>query len=498
MTQSESVHDLLVIGGGINGTGIAADAAGRGLDVVLCEKSDLASATSSASSKLIHGGLRYLEFYEFSMVRKSLLERELLTKAAHHIIKPLVFQIPRLPHSRNFWMLRAGLFLYDNLARRHLYKGSRSVKYSSDSPLNSAIRRGFEYWDGQVDDSRLVVLNALQASRKGAAILTRTECTEINSTAQGWRITLRDHRSNSESVQVFKVVVNATGPWVSTLLETLVEDSHPQQLRLVKGSHIVVPRIHDGDQAFLLQHHDGRVIFVIPYMQQYSLVGTTEEEFEGDLDTVQISPEEIRYLISMVKLYFKKSVSRSDIVHSFAGVRPLVDEAGEDAISVSRDYHLQLDTSAQPIMSVYGGKITTYRVLAEEVLNQLARYFPDMKAPWTSTATLPGGDFDLSETLFQDIALRYAWLDSDLIRRWQTSYGTLSFDILGDATGPSDLGVNFGANLYQREVDYLCRNEWACSTDDVLWRRSKLGLRFSGRERSSLDNYIKQSFPAVG
>jgi glycerol-3-phosphate dehydrogenase len=266
----------------------------------------------------------------------------------------------------------------------------------------------------------------------------------------------------------------------------------------VKGSHIVVPRIHDGDQAFLLQHHDGRVIFVIPYMQQYSLVGTTEEEFEGDLDTVQISPEEIRYLISMVKLYFKKSVSRSDIVHSFAGVRPLVDEAGEDAISVSRDYHLQLDTSAQPIMSVYGGKITTYRVLAEEVLNQLARYFPDMKAPWTSTATLPGGDFDLSETLFQDIALRYAWLDPDLIRRWQTSYGTLSFDILGDATGPSDLGVNFGANLYQREVDYLCRNEWACSTDDVLWRRSKLGLRFSGRERSSLDNYIKQSFPAVG
>jgi glycerol-3-phosphate dehydrogenase len=212
VTQSESVHDLLVIGGGINGTGIAADAAGRGLDVVLCEKSDLASATSSASSKLIHGGLRYLEFYEFSMVRKSLLERELLTKAAHHIIKPLVFQIPRLPHSRNFWMLRAGLFLYDNLARRHLYKGSRSVKYSSDSPLNSAIRRGFEYWDGQVDDSRLVVLNALQASRKGAAILTRTECTEINSTAQGWRITLRDHRSNSESVQVFKVVVNATGP----------------------------------------------------------------------------------------------------------------------------------------------------------------------------------------------------------------------------------------------------------------------------------------------
>ena len=496
MTQSESVRDLLVIGGGINGAGIAADAAGRGLDVVLCEKGDLASATSSSSSKLIHGGLRYLEFYEFSMVRKALLERELLTRAAQHLIRPLAFQIPRLPHSRKFWMLRAGLFLYDNLASRQLYKGSRSVKYSKDGPLNSAIRRGFEYWDGQVDDSRLVILNALQASGQGASILPRTECIEISSTGQGWQVRLRDCVTDGESVQNFKVIVNATGPWVSSLLENLVENSSPQPLRLVKGSHIVVPRLHDGDQAFLLQHIDGRVIFVIPYLKQYSLIGTTEEEYAGDLNDVQISPEEVAYLISTVNLYFKNSIVRSDIVYSFAGVRPLVDEEGEDATSVSREYRLELDTRAHPIMSVYGGKITTYRILAEEAVDRLAGFFPGIKSPWTSTAKLPGGDFESLETLVQDMATRYAWLPPDLISRWQSSYGTLSFDILGEASGLADLGIKFGSNLYQKEVDYLCSKEWARTANDILWRRSNLGFNFSEEERSSLDNYIKQSFPA--
>ena len=408
MTHSESVHDLLVIGGGINGVGIAADAAGRGLDVVLCEKGDLASATSSSSSKLIHGGFRYLEYYEFSMVRKALREREVLTRAALHLIRPLAFQIPRLPHSRKFWMLRAGLFLYDNLSRRQLYKGSRSVRYAEDGPLNSAIRHGFEYWDGQVDDSRLVILNALQASAQGATILPRTECVEISSTPQGWQVRLRDRFSDGESVQFFKAIVNATGPWVASILENLVENSSPQQLRLVKGSHIVVPRLHDGDQAFLLQHVDGRVVFVIPYLQQYSLIGTTEEEFAGDLDDVQISTEEIIYLISTVNLYFKNSIARSDIVYTYAGVRPLVDEEGEDATSVSREYLLDLDTSAHPIMSVYGGKITTYRILAEEVVDRLASFFPGLKSPWTRASKLPGGDFDMLETLVNDLTSRYA------------------------------------------------------------------------------------------
>lgn len=496
MTHSESVHDLLVIGGGINGVGIAADAAGRGLDVVLCEKGDLASATSSSSSKLIHGGLRYLEYYEFSMVRKALREREVLTRAALHLIRPLAFQIPRLPHSRKFWMLRAGLFLYDNLSRRQLYKGSRSVRYAEDGPLNSAIRHGFEYWDGQVDDSRLVILNALQASAQGATILPRTECVEISSTPQGWQVRLRDRFSDGESVQFFKAIVNATGPWVASILENLVENSSPQQLRLVKGSHIVVPRLHDGDQAFLLQHEDGRAVFVIPYLQQYSLIGTTEEEFAGDLDDVQISTEEIIYLISTVNLYFKNSIARSDIVYTYAGVRPLVDEAGEDATTVSREYLLDLDTSVHPIMSVYGGKITTYRILAEEVVDRLASFFPGLKSPWTRASKLPGGDFDMLETLVNDLTSRYAWLGPVLITRWQHSYGTLSFDILGEATGLSDLGVRFGANLYQKEVDYLCTKEWARSADDILWRRSNLGFSFSAEERSSLGKYIKQSFPA--
>ena len=307
---------------------------------------------------------------------------------------------------------------------------------------------------------------------------------------------MRDRFSDGESVQFFKAIVNATGPWVASILENLVENSSPQQLRLVKGSHIVVPRLHDGDQAFLLQHEDGRVVFVIPYLQQYSLIGTTEEEFAGDLDDVQISTEEIIYLISTVNLYFKNSIARSDIVYTYAGVRPLVDEAGEDATTVSREYLLDLDTSVHPIMSVYGGKITTYRILAEEVVDRLASFFPGLKSPWTRASKLPGGDFDMLETLVNDLTSRYAWLGPVLITRWQHSYGTLSFDILGEATGLSDLGVRFGANLYQKEVDYLCTKEWARSADDILWRRSNLGFSFSAEERSSLDKYIKQSFPA--
>ncbi|MCH7816471.1 MAG: glycerol-3-phosphate dehydrogenase [Proteobacteria bacterium] len=495
MTQSQSVHDLLVIGGGVNGVGIAADAAGRGLDVVLCEKSDLAAATSSASSKLIHGGLRYLEHYEFRMVRKSLIEREVLAQAAQHIIRPIAFHIPQLPHSRKTWMLRAGLLLYDHLAKRDRFKGSRSIRMGKDSPLNAAIKRGFEYWDAQVDDTRLVILNALQAHRKGARILPRTECTAITSTDQGWRVTLHDQLKDVDTELSCKAIVNATGPWVVPLLKKLTELAVPHEIRLVKGSHIVVPRMHDGEQAYLLQHHDGRIIFVIPYLQEFTLIGTTEQDFDGDLDDVSISNKEITYLISIVNLYFKKSILRSNIVHTFAGVRPLVDDPAKDSSRVSRDYRLELDTTEHPFLSVYGGKVTTYRVLAEQVVNQLAQFFPGIMAPWTRQARLPGGDFEVPESLFQQIATRYAWLGPDLITRWQRSYGTLSFDILGDATGLGDLGIKFGHNLYQREVDYLCAHEWAKTADDILWRRSKLGYHFSKKDRASLSNYIAQSSP---
>lgn len=494
MTQLQPVHDLLVIGGGINGVGIAADAAGRGLDVVLCEKSDLAGATSSCSSKLIHGGLRYLEFYEFGMVRKSLLEREVLTQAAPHLIKPITFQIPQLPHSRNSWLLRAGLLLYDHLAKRKRFKRSRAIRFDSDGPLNAAIKRGFEYSDAQVDDARLVILNAQQAHRKGATILTRTECTAIKPTDESWRVTLRDHLTDVTTEQSFKVIVNATGPWVASLIDKLTDNPVPHRIRLVKGSHIVVPRIHDGDQAFLLQHVDGRIVFVIPWLQEYSLIGTTEQEIDGVISPVHISREEITYLTSIVSLYFKKPILRSEIIYSFAGIRPLIDEAGKDSTRVSRDFRLELDLEPHPLLSVYGGKVTTYRVLAEQVLDRLVPFFPQMRAPWTKQARLPGGDFDIPENLFREIASRYLWLPPDLITRWQNSYGTLIFDILGNATRMSDLGTRFGYNLYQKEVDYLCTHEWARTVDDILWRRTKLGLHFSEKERSSLVNYIKQSF----
>ena len=490
------MHDLLIIGGGINGAGIAADAAGRGLDVVLCEKADLASGTSSWSTKLIHGGLRYLEFYEFGLVRKSLQEREVLTAAAAHIIKPLAFHIPQLPHSRSSWLIRIGLFLYDYLAQRRRFEGSRSINIDPEGPLNSVITRGFEYWDAQVDDSRLVVLNARQAKQRGAQILTRTECTSMRSLDNGWRVTLHDHASNTDTEIDCKAIVNATGPWVAALSEQLSKEEAEHEIRLVKGSHIVVPRMHSGSQAFMLQHHDGRVIFVIPWLQDYTLIGTTEAEHKGNLERVEISKEETSYLLSIVNLYFKKSILHSDVVYSFAGVRPLIDDEEVNASKVSRDYNLELESDPHPILSVYGGKVTTYRVLAEDVLSRLKDVLPAMGPAWTKDATLPGGDFDLPEHLFQKMVSKNAWLGLDLINRWLNSYGTLSSDVLGDASGIGDLGVKFGHNLYQREVDYLCTEEWAKSADDILWRRSKLGLKFSRAERDSLANYIDQSFPA--
>lgn len=489
------MHDLLIIGGGINGAGIAADAAGRGLDVVLCEKADLASATSSSSTKLIHGGLRYLEYYELALVRKSLQEREVLTAAAQHIIHPLAFHIPQLPHSRNSWLIRAGLFLYDNLARRKRFPSSRAIKFDLTGPLNSSIKHGFEYWDAQVDDARLVVLNALQARLKGARILTRTECIAIDSSDAGWRVTLRDNLNHTDSEISCRAIVNASGPWVASLAEKLTKKEAAYPLRLVKGSHIMVPRMHAGSQAFMLQHHDGRVIFVIPWLQDFTLIGTTEQEYEGDLDRVNISKEETSYLLSIVNLYFKKPILDSDVVHSYAGVRSLIDEEGKNASKVSRDYNLELQSLPHPMLSIYGGKVTTYRVLAEDALEKLKNTFPNMGPTWTKSAKLPGGDFDLPENLLQKLASKYAWLSTDLSTRWLNSYGVLCFDIIGDAAGIADLGIKFGLNLYQKEVDYLCQNEWARTADDILWRRTKLGFTFSREERDSLSNYIEQSYP---
>jgi glycerol-3-phosphate dehydrogenase len=318
----------------------------------------------------------------------------------------------------------------------------------------------------------------------------------MTSLINGWRVTLHDHASNTDTEIDCKAIVNATGPWVAALSEQLSNEDAEHEIRLVKGSHIVVPRMHCGSQAFMLQHQDGRVIFVIPWLQDYTLIGTTEAEHKGSLEHAEISKEEISYLLSIVNLYFKKSILHSDVVYSFAGVRPLIDDEEVNASKVSRDYNLELESDPHPILSVYGGKVTTYRVLAEDVLSRLKGTLPTMGPAWTKDATLPGGDFDLPEHLFQKMVSKYAWLGPDIINRWLSSYGTLSFDILGDASAMSDLGVKFGHNLYQREVDYLCTEEWAKSTDDILWRRSKLGLKFSRAQRDSLANYIEQSFPA--
>lgn len=497
MNKSNFEYDLLVIGGGINGAGIAADAAGRGLSVVLCEKGDLASATSSSSSKLIHGGLRYLEQYEFMLVRKALKERELLAGLARHIIRPIPFNIPQLPHSRNSLLIRAGLFLYDYLAPRKLFSNSRRIYFGDDSPLNLAIKKGYEYWDAQVDDARLVVLNALQAESQGARILCRTECTRLEATDKGWTASLRENHQGEDFQLGFKAVVNATGPWVSSVSESFSKDKAAHDLRLVKGSHIIVPRVHQGEQAFFLQHHDGRVVFIIPYQQEFSLIGTTEEEYEGDLDKVEISQAEKDYLLGISNLYLRNRISESDIVHSYAGVRPLIDEQEKDASKVSRDFSLEMQEEPHPILSIYGGKVTSYRLLAEHAVNKLQKFFPDMQEAWTAEAMLPGGDFDMPESLYTELVSRHGWLGADIINRWINSYGTLSFDIVEGVASKEDLGICFGHTLYQKEVDYLCNKEWARDADDILWRRSKLGLILSEDEKSSLRKYLEKLYSSV-
>jgi len=488
--------DLLVVGGGINGAGIAADAAGRGLSVLLCEKSDLGGATSSASTKLIHGGLRYLEYYEFRLVRESLAEREVLLRAAPHIVWPLRFRLPHQPSQRPAWMIRAGLFLYDHLGKRVTLPASRSIRFGDDSPLVAQFRKGFEYSDCWVDDARLVVLNAMQARHHGAVVKTRTACTALTATSGDggratWQATLTDSGTGVQSQVSARCVVNAAGPWVSHLGKQLAPETPPDPVRLVKGSHIVVPRLYDGDHAYMLQHVDGRVIFVIPYENEFSLIGTTEQDFAADPAEARISEEETTYLLAIVNQYFRRGLSEEDVRHQFSGVRPLIDEEGENASKVSRDYTLELDLAPAPLLTVYGGKITTYRRLAEAVLHKLAPLFPDMTGDWTSKATLPGGDFESQNALSGQLAAEYPWLAPALRERWVKQYGMLIKGLLDGVTDMTGLGAKIGPDLYAREVDYLCDQEWARTADDILWRRTKLGLWFSDAERTALDDYLR-------
>jgi len=483
-------YDLAVVGGGINGVGIAADAAGRGLSVLLVEMGDLASGTSSHSSKLVHGGLRYLEHYEFRLVRKALQEREVLFANAPHIIWPLRFVLPQVPAGRPWLLLRAGLFLYDHLGNRRRIPGSRSVDLTRDDagrPLRRDLTSGFAYWDCHVDDARLVVLNARAAADKGAAIETRTRVGSMVADDAAWRITLKGPGGTREARA--RVLVNAAGPWVQEVADSFGGQPHIREpLRLVKGSHIVVPRIKGAQDAYVCQSGDGRVVFAIPYERCFTLIGTTDIPFSGDPADAAIGEDEEDYLLDLANRYFAQPLTRADIVWRYTGVRPLYDDnKSANASAVSRDYRFELEVGPgrPPLLTVLGGKLTTYRRLAEAALARLAPHLPPMGPPWTANATLPGGDLGEGglRAFVQRLCKSRPAFDAEFLDRLARRYGSLVDEVLGDAERDSDLGAAYGGGLTEREVCYLMEREWACEPDDVLWRRTKCGLHMMADER---------------
>ena len=500
--SKDHVYDLAVVGGGVNGCGIARDAAGRGLDVVLCEQGDLAQGTSSASTKLIHGGLRYLEYYEFALVRKALIEREVLLRAAPHIIHPLRFVLPHHKALRPAWLLRLGLFLYDHLGGREILPGTRTLDLTAGAigaPLQDAFRKGFEYSDCWVDDARLVVLNAVDAHAHGAEILVRTQCVSAQREGKLWRVVLEDVENGQRRVIQAKALVNAGGPWVDKVIETVYGPSARKQVRLVRGSHIVVPRLFDHDRAYIFQNEDGRIFFAIPYENAFTLIGTTDEDHQGSIDNLSVTDEEARYLCAAAKRYFRNAPVPEDVVWSYSGVRPLYDDGASAAHEATRDYVLKIDagdgggSDQAPLLNVFGGKITTYRKLAEAALAKLAEYFPQVGKGWTDRAPLPGGDFAVGGVadLAVKIQKQYPFINQAWADRLVRAYGTRAWTILGDASRLDDLGERFGATLTEREVVYLIRQEWARTADDIIWRRSKLGLHMNDEEKSRLDEWVR-------
>jgi len=488
------LYDVAVIGGGINGVGIAADAAGRGLSVFLCERDDLASHTSSASSKLIHGGLRYLEHYEFRLVREALAEREVLLAKAPHIVKPMRFVLPHRPHLRPAWMIRAGLFLYDNLGMRKKLPASRGLRFGSDSPLKPAITRGFEYSDCWVDDARLVVLNAMAAREKGAHIHTRTQCLSAKRAGGIWHVELQREDGSRFSLKA-KALVNAAGPWVAQFIGENLQQRSPYGIRLIQGSHIIVPKLYEGEQAYIMQNEDRRIVFAIPYLDRYTMIGTTDREYRGDPAKVSISEEEIAYVLGVANTHFRKQLEPRDIVHTFAGVRPLCDDESDNPSAVTRDYTLSLaaEEKQAPLLSVFGGKLTTYRKLAESAMVQLKPFFPAMGESWTAQAALPGGEgMSTADALAEELVAKVQGLKLPLAKRWATLYGNRVWRMLGEVRSLDALGEDLGQQLYTQEVDYLRREEWATQVDDILWRRTKLGLAFSEPEMARLQRYLTE------
>ena len=476
--------DLLVIGGGINGTGIARDAAGRGLDVLLCEQDDLAAHTSSASTKLIHGGLRYLEHRDFRLVRQSLRERAVLLRIAPHIVWPLRFVLPHHAGLRPWWMIRLGLFLYDRLGGRGPLPPCASVdlgRHPSGRALQGRYRRAFEYSDCWVQDSRLVVLNARDAHARGAEVCTRTACVSLAPSGARWRAVLADRVSGARLTVEARAVVNASGPWVGQVRSLAGGGGATHRVRLVKGSHIVVRRLFDHDHPYIFQTGDGRVLFALPYEEDYTLLGTTDVEFAGAPGRVEITPEEVDYICAAANAYFAAPVAPRDVVWSYAGIRPLFDDHAEKASEVTRDYALHLDSRPAPMLSVYGGKITTYRRLAEQAVDMLAGPLQVAGSRWTSAAPLPGGDIPGADigVFAAQCAVRYSWLPQRLLRHYVRHYGSDIHALLTGCSGVEDLGEHFGAGLYAAEVAYLVEHEWARTAEDILWRRTRRGLGVS-------------------
>ncbi len=492
--MTQHIYDLIVVGGGINGCGIAADASGRGLSVALFESEDLASATSSASSKLLHGGLRYLENYEFRLVKEGLTEREIILKMAPHVVFPLKFHLPHRSYLRPSWMIRAGLFLYDNLSKSSSLPGSSKVNFSKTGPLKSDITKGYEYYDAWMDDARMVVLNARLAQQKGAEIYTQAKVTKAQRVNDIWHITVHNEQSGHERVYFSRGLVNATGPWVKEFYDVMPQESASRTVRLVKGSHIIVHELYDEKNAYILQNEDKRIVFVIPYLNKFSLIGTTDIDFTGDPRKASIDKEEISYLLSVINNHFKYQLKEKDIIASYSGIRPLSDEKNDKtAQKASRDYTLTLSDQAgkAPLVSVFGGKLTTYRKLSEATVDRLKPYYPQATGHWTATAKLPGGDIPSIDEYRQLLLQRYPWISSTLATRFIQTYGSESETILANATCFEDMGQHYGSEFTEAELDYLVKFEWVKALDDVIKRRTKLYLFLSDTQKKEISKAIK-------
>ncbi len=499
------MYDIAIIGGGIHGCGIARDAAGRGLSVLLAEKGDLAGATSSASTKLIHGGLRYLEHYAFHLVREALREREVLLAVAPHIVRPMRFVLPHYHGLRPAWLIRLGLFIYDHLGGREVLPSSNAVdlrRAAVGAPLKAGFTRGFEYSDCWVDDARLVVLNAVDAAARGALIRTRTEVLAARRNRDCWRIDLRDNLTGRLSAIEARGIVNATGAWVAHTTAHRIEAHAVARVRLVKGSHIVVRKLFEHDSAYIFQNPDRRIVFAIPYERDFTLIGTTDIDCEEETDRVSASSDEIAYLCRAVNEYFATPIAPSDVVWSYAGVRSLQDDGKATAQDATRDFVLQLDgkPGEPPLLSIIGGKITIYRRVAEEALRQLVpRLGCPVGAPWTRGTPLPGGGFAYGDRqwLARDLEDAAPFLDADVRDRLLRTYGTTARAMLANAARKEDLGIHFGAGLYEREVRHLIETEWAMTADDILWRRTKLGLRLTQDEHHRLEEWLHRQGPGA-